>query len=256
MTNIAFNSNSLQTTSIITSEIDHHSSPNKAVAQASIAHGNKSRIIYTEYKDKKINITGQLVSTTITTLDALIDTFKGYLQGEDKNLDIEYNGTTRRYVATENVTQIERPGGLLFANFKVQFICAFPFGTDLASSSLSTQTTQTNAIYNYAITVAGSAPWQCPVITVTYSAITGLTSKTVSIGNGNTGQIISVTRTWTATDVLEVDVANRTVKVNGVQVEFSGAFPEFQPGSGTLSYADDFTTRTFGLTATYYKRYV
>lgn len=255
---ITYNSNSLQTSSIVTSEIEHHSSPAFKLTKAAIAHANRTSIMFGDYPDKTIRIDGMLVSTTgIAGMDALEDTFKSYLVGIEKNLDIEHNGSTRRYIATPTAISVERPGGLDWARFVVTFFCSLPFGTNTTTTSLTNQTSQTTGSASYPITVGGTFPYQAPIITVTYSAISGGTGKTVRIGNNDTGQQITITRDWIATDVLEVDVANSMVKVNGIEVEFSGAFPEFAPGSGTLTYSDDFTTsRTYSLVANHYRRFM
>ena len=53
------------------------------------------------------------------------------------------------------------------------------------------------------------------------------TSASITIGNAGNGQAVTVTRVWAAADILVVDCLNKTVQVNGADVNFSGAFPEF-----------------------------
>jgi hypothetical protein len=256
-TNITFNSNSLQTSTILTDDIDHHATPVIDAKLYPLAHANMSNIPYVDYPNKIIPITGTLIGTSIANLDGLIDTFKGYLVGIGKNLDIDYNGGTRRYVATvAKAPTIKRPGGLTFAKFGAEFTCTNPFGTDTSNTTALSAAGRTSGSYSDSYTFLGSAPYQRPVITITITALTGGTGASISYGNGNTGQQIVVTRTWAANDVLVIDTFNKTVTVNGFNVVFTGAFPWFAPGSQTLQYADSFATRTFTVSVVYLVSYL
>lgn len=249
---IIFNGNNLQTATILTQNIEHYSHPIKNISPLEVAHGNRSIIPFISHPNKVINVNGVLISNSIIALDALLDTFRGYFVGQDLNLDVENNGSTRRYICTPINVSIGRPGGLVHAPFEVQFFCTVPFGLDIANTTLVNDTAQTSVSYAPTITVAGTAPVQQPVITVTYTALSGNAgAATVSISNNATGQTISVNRTWNVNDVLVIDAFNKTVTVNGAIVTFTGAFPEFKAGSGTIGYTDGFTTRTFNFNAVY-----
>lgn len=253
---IVYNGHSLQTSDIVTSDIDHNSNPDQNTNIAAIAHGNHSAINFIDYPQKIINIAGQLIGESDQDIVDIIDTFKGYLVGQDRTLDIDHGSSVRRYKATPTAVKVDRPGGLLYGVFSVKFTCADPFGTDTTATTLLNETGKTSGSASFALSVGGNAPWQVPIIKVSYSAISGGTAKTVMIGNNNTGQQISVTRNWLTNDVLEIDVSNTTVKVNGVEVAFAGAFPEFEPGAGTLAYSDNFTSRTFAIEAKQYRRFM
>jgi hypothetical protein len=251
-TSISFDSHSLQTSSIIPQGIDHFSGPTKKMSMYGIAHANYSAIPFLNYPSKTIVVSGRLDADSITGLDALIDTFKSYFTGKDKNLDIGYNGSTRRYICTPESPQIDRPGGLAWANFSVTFDCTYPFGRDTSTSSLLSASSRTGAIYNDTITVSGTAPFQYPLITITYTSITGGSNVSVVVGNNANGQTLTITRTWATNDVLVIDVLNKTATVNSSLVDFTGAFPEFPPGTQSMSYSDGFTARSFDISITYY----
>lgn len=254
-TNISYNSNSLQGVvsggfQIITSDIDHFSNPDKSAKMFPLAHANASALPFIAYPSRTIKVSGYLLDTTIANLDADIDTFKGYFTGQDQNLDIDYNGGTRRYTATANNVTITRPVGLLYAKFSIEFICTNPFGQAITSNTLldgssgHTGFGRTSASYTDAITLLGNAPQQRPVITITLTAVSDASGGFITISNNTTGQGITVSRTWAAGDVLVIDCAQKIVTVNGVAFVFSGAFPEFAPGSGSINYTDNFTSRT------------
>jgi hypothetical protein len=257
-TAISYNSNSLQTVNILTSDIDHHSHPEFVANVMGLAHTNGSALPYSNYPKKIIPIEGKLISSsTLTSLDQLEDTFKGYLTARNANLDIGYAGSTRRYkcIAVTKVA-IQRPQELWTSKFSVEFTCQ-PFGTDTNASTLLSVSGRTAASYSDSITLAGTAPFQLPITTITYTAVGGSpVAGTVSLGNAGTGQQIYITRTWTTGDVLVIDSTTFTVTVNGVAVNATGAFPAFFVGSGTLFYSDTFATRTFTISSVYYKNYV
>lgn len=256
-TNATFNTNDIQTTSIILSAIEHESMPDYTAKLYEIAHGNKSVIPYTTHPSKSITLRGTLVASSISALDTLIDTFKGYFKGRDKNLDIDYAGGTRRYVCTlRQAIRIQREGGLAFAKFNVELVATEPFGKDTSNTTIVSETGNTAGLYTDTYTFLGNAPIQYPVFTVTLTALTGGTAKTIILSNDSTGQAISITRTWVVDDVLVVNTFDNTVKVNDVEVDFTGAFPTFEPGEHDITYSDDLTTRTFDYSVVYAKRYL
>ncbi len=258
---ITFDSNNLQTytasalVGIITNAIEHTNLPEKDAALFALANTNASVMPYVGYPLKQVTIAGAIVGSTQADLDSRIDTFKGYFNGKDKNLDIAYGASTRRYIATVNKISITRKQKALFATFTIDFICSQPFGRDTTSTTALNGTGRTASSYNDSHTFVGSAPFQLPIITITYSAVTGGASF-VSFGNNANGQGITITdQTWVASDVLEIDCVNKTVKKNGIEIDFLGAFPEFAPGSQNFTYSDGFTTRTMTENVIYYPMY-
>jgi hypothetical protein len=180
-TNLTFATNSLQTANIVTAEIDHLNLPAQYQPVYPLAHADGSSIPYQGYVSRVIRISGTLIGTSIANLDALIDTFKGYFNGVDQNLDIDYNGTTRRYIATVNAITITRPGNLAYASFQVDFVCSNPFGINTANTTALSQSARTNSTYTDAYTFLGTAPYQLPVATITLTSVA--TSVTNLIAN-------------------------------------------------------------------------
>lgn len=255
-TSISFDSNSLQTANIITSDIDHESHPAINAQIAQIAHANQSVMPFRTNPNKIIRISGKISDSSIANLDSRLDTFRSYFTGQDKNLDIGYNGTTRRYIATATDVQIARPNGLMYAEFSIEFTCLQPYGQDTTTQTALNATGRTLNAYTDAYTFLGTALWQRPIVTITLTAVTGGTSQSMTFSNNVTGQTITINRTWSAGDVVVIDATQKTVTVNGNNVAFTGAFPEFSPGAQTLSYTDSFTTRTFNINVVYYPMYL
>lgn len=253
---ITYNGNSLQTPYILSQDFDMET-PSKDTKLYAIDHANKSVIPYASYPNRTIKITGELIGDTIADLDSRIDAFKAFFNGQDQNLDIDYAGSTRRFIATLNsAPAITRPGGLTFASFALEFICTSPFGRATASTTLLSATGRTASSYADTLTFAGTAPYQQPVITVTYTTISTPTTTSVVISNNSNGQNVTITRTWTSGDILQVDCFNKVITVNGNIVGFFGAYPEFPPGSGVLAYSDGLASRTFNVNVAYIPQYL
>lgn len=254
--NISYGGNSLQTANITVSNIDEGSLPSRKVNIYELDHADASKVPSFSWPSKTITVTGSLRSTSVAAMDSLQDTFKSYLDGREKSLDIDYAGSTRRYIATVTGMPLVRPYGLTYADFTITFICSSPYGRDISSTSLASFTARTLGTYSDTLVFGGTARYQRPIITVTYTALTVTNPSTVILSNDGNGQLIMVTRAWTSGDILQVDSFNRTVTVNGSIVDFTGSFIEFVPGSNVLTYSDNFTSRTFNETVTYTAEYL
>lgn len=251
-TNITFDSNDIQTDNIITSSIEHNSIPLKDAKLYSLAHANRSTIPYVSYPSRSVRVSGKIIDTTVAGLEARLDTFKAYFRGTDKNLDIDFAGTTRRYIATANGVSIDQPGGLQHADFDIQFICSEPFGRNITSTSAESSTGRTASTYTDTHVFLGTAPYQLPIITIEYTAVTG-GNNSLMFSNDATGQAILILgQTFVADDIVVIDCENKSVTLNGVEIDSLGAFPEFEPGSRDFTYTDGFTTRTFNIDVDYY----
>lgn len=261
---VAFNTNNLQTysrvtnTGIIVDDIDVDNLPTRIVSVYELAHANLSAIPYDGYPARALPITGTLVSSTPDGLDALLDTFKGYLRGKMKNLDIGYNGGTRRWIATLSPnSSFKRSTDKKRITFSIEFYCTPPFGFDTAATTALNGTARTLATYSDAYTFLGTADYQLPVVTITLTAVSSSGSQQLFWGNSDTGQGIVITSsTWANGDVVVIDCVNKKVTVNGIDVDFSGAFPEFTPEAHTMIYSDTFTSRTMTENVAYNKRYL
>jgi len=260
--NISFNAISLQTYTlvndfgIIVNTINHTDIPEKQAAIFSVANADRSNIPNINYTSKKISISGALKHTSQSALDTLIDTFKGYFNPKDANLDIVYGSSTRRYIATANALSIDRDNRSLTAKFKVEFICTNPFGIETTVTSIINQINYTAATLTVTPTILGSAPTQMPKFTITIDAKTG-SGDFISISNNNNNQQISlIGLVLLVNDVIVIDCENRTVTVNGNPVNYFGTFLELELGANSITYSDGYATRTVDIVAGYNKRYL
>lgn len=174
---------------------------------------------------------------------------------QNASLDIDYNGGIRRYIATATNIDVDRPDNLVSAAFTVTFTCTQAFGQDVNQTTIMNASGRTLGVYNDSYTFLGTAPYQSPVFTIGYTAVSTGTQSVV-VGNNNNGQQITVTRVWTAGDVLVIDSTTSNVTVNSLPASFTGAFPLFSPGNGSVGYIDSFTTRTFNIAGSLNVRYL
>lgn len=229
--------------------------PSRNVIVNEVIRSDKSKVTTGFYTAKDIVVTVGISRDTRANAENSMDSLFGYIQGLEKALQIVEGGQLRQYTATYS-DMVLKTGGGAYIELDIVFTCSDRFGYSLQYEQLLETTGRT--LYNYTdtLTLNGSAPTQAPVITAFISALSGATTNQVAVGNVATGRFITVSRAWTAGDRLVVDCQNKTVQVNGVAVDFTGAFPEFAPGTGYLNYQDNFVSRTLALSAYYNRRYV
>lgn len=260
---LTFNSHDLQTyspatnTGIITNVIDHTDGPDMLMSLLALADADGSSIPAINYPSKPVALAGVIKGSTQADLDDRIDTFKGYFTGKDKNLDISYGSGTRRYIATAGTPKIQRKQNSFIAVFQVPITCTNPFGLDTSTTDLWTAKNNfTSATFTETPTVGGNAPFQLPIITITIDALTGA-GDYVQISNDNNNQEMMIYgQGLEAGDVIIIDCVERTVTLNGTEIDYNGTFLELEPGANSITYTDGFTTRTVDVSAVYTKRWL
>lgn len=241
---------------ILVNKINHTSIPTQNTPLFVIADANKSAIPAVTHDNKIITISGSIAQTTEANLDALIDTFKGYFNGIAKTLSIAYGSGTRLYTATKNALSITRQNTAKWADFELSFICTDPFGRDANITSITNTLNYTSQTLTITPTIAGNAPVQYPIITLTIDALTGTGDYVQITNNNNDQQMLLYGFNLTAGAVIVIDTFTRTVTINGVEVDYRGTFLELSPGSQSITYTDGFTTRQVDIVIGYYKRWL
>ncbi len=222
--------------------------PRRNVSMSQLIHSDKSAINSANYTEKIISVGVGITRPTRALAERALDDLMALLQQINKVLKIPQSGGFRNYYATYADHEFVVAGGS-YLELDLMFECSDRMGYDVASTLLLQITGFTSNYRSDLITLIGSALWQGPKITLTYTVLTGGTNQTVTIGNSGNGQELTITRTWAAGDVLVIDPLGNdgsgSVKVNGVEADFSGAVPMWKKGPGYWYYRDTFTTRTF-----------
>lgn len=252
---VSFNGFNLVTSvpGLIITGSDPYRMPVREILNDPVANDDKSVTSAAYWRARKVNIRLEIGQNTRELFDAARDTLVGILQGFEKTLIFSYGAGTRQWTASmSNMSITEVQGG--HGVFDIEFTCADPMAFDSDTISLFSSS-KTGATSPEHFRVAGTAPWQKPVITITISAITGGTGKTITVGNAANGQQVQITRNYIAGDVIVINARTGKVYANGTEIDFVGAIPNFETCTNCqLDYTDDFTTRTYTIAGVYNKR--
>lgn len=253
-TQVYFAGNDLE--SIIgASLIDHNFNnlPNRQLNIYKLARANKSILTSAEYSNKEVTVRFHLKGCDRGETETVMEELKSFLRSINQPLivrqaekDITYNDATLNEINFE-----------WFSNkilLTLVFTVADPIGYEDDNTALLNTTITTSTSSN-PIENTGSFDAE-PIVNLTITTVTGATDQSLSIKNEETGQGITLTRTWSNGDTVEIDSLNKLVTINGTNSDFSGQFPVFPPGSGSLGYTDTFTTRSVDLSAEYQKHYI
>lgn len=219
-----------------------------------LARANGMKRAYKRYGARKFSIVGHIITRDRNLAEtARASLLSTVMNADESPIITEYAGAERKITATiENAIVNELQGG--YTTFDLQFIAYDPFMYDQTATTAVTVTNGTSSPSTSNFTVSCSAPVS-PYVTVTIDSLTASGVQDISVVDAATGLGITVSRVWTAADVLVIDSLNGTVTVNGSEVESSGTFPIFKPGARSLKYTDTFTARQVDISATYYARY-
>jgi phage-related protein len=252
MRSITFDSTSISSGNYTVRRVLHDKATPRDLYLYELTREGGASLVNAEWKPKKIVIEGTIKGATIATLETNIDTFKQLLSGQNKNLDIQYENGTRRYVATVNSITIERDYyHLNYAPFSVEFTIPSGIGKDITTSLYMTQSIILHTLENVSFTTTGSAIPKC---TIELDFVTASSVSQVSVTIN--GDKITVSETITAGQVLIIDTENKKVTINGVEKRYTGLFPRLQLGSNSYMIATSSSSHMYDVTITYTKTYL
>lgn len=242
---IEFDGYSLQDANIIATNIVDSSAPTRELPTYRIPRNNGEGILGDYFRSRVIKVTGYIKDTTNALLEARLNTIKRRLTLREGNLDRNINGSIKRIKATlTNPDSMfgERQGyHITFCPFSFEFMSVEPMWHDLTYTS-QTRTGVVSLVNNDAIYNDGT--YKAPaVLIVIFDAATAVTA--FQFTNNENGNILSITRSFVAGDVLIIDGEERSVTVNDVEVDYNGIFPVLEYG------ANSFTLTTTGAAVDY-----
>ncbi len=231
---LEFDNYSLQDSRIISTIIRDSSTPARELVTFRAPRTDGGGIIGNYFRERKILVSGVVKKDSAALLETELDTMKRRLTLAEGNLDRKINGTVRRIKATlSNPDQMfaRRDGyHITICPFDLEFLALEPMWHDINYTS-STQTV-TNVSFSETVENLGTYKSQAVLIVIidTATAITAF-----QFSNTTSSQNLSITRSFSAGDVIIIDGENKSVKVNGTEVDYTGVFPELLYGSNAYS---------------------
>lgn len=235
--------------------VDTHREASNDIKSFDLAYTDRSVTTSSFQHSRPLNIRAVITRRNRDELDASIGILKKILRPKKQVLRLPVEGAPRDFydVTKQNIGFEDTAGG--YTALDIEFKCDDPYSHAITATTLLNVANLTSGNKSYPITLDGTAP-QLPLITYTVDSFTVGSNRTVTFIEPISGMQIAVQRTWTAADVLVINCLTQEVQVNGVDVEFTGNFPEWSPGGGFVNYTDDFTARQVDILVTYLKRYL
>ena len=228
---ITYNNFSLDSASIMPSTIGHNQAPTKNIGLVKILRRDGSKLTYTDYSNKIINIDGYLTLGGQEDFEQVADDFKNkILSPEVANLDISYANGTRRYNATaKNVAITRDTYNIDWAPYSIEFLVNDPpFGQDIVTTRAKSESNLMISTLSSSIYLEGSAE---PKPTIQIDITSGSYLTDVEFKNTTTFTRVQMSNSMFETgDVLTVDCDNLAVEKNYNPIDYVGTFPKFQTG--------------------------
>lgn len=223
-------------------DYDPDGSAKKNTRLVQIAREDGAIRVYDEYEPLTVNLVGWISCDSESALDDAIDTLKALMRTEG-TLKVWF-GSEYRYLdcLATNVIVSRGTQNISFAPYSIQLESESCFwrgdGYDyhIAGETITTSSDS----FNVSIATTMDAEL---VFTLLINEITPDDSDvTITIGNNDTSEFISVTDTFVDGDTLIIDCKRKQAFLNGALVKARGIFPVWQPGSGVVQYSDTAST--------------
>jgi len=227
--------------------------PQRQINIHKLARKSLSIVTSSEYTQKEIPVFLDICSGTRQDTEATVTEVKSVIQAQNGTLKVLQAGIEVQYTVTMNEFNIEWNANNAYV--QIVFLASSPIGTASNSESLFNITGITLPSGNQTFVVEGSFLSE-PTITVVINTVTGGSPGTINLINAVNNQGISVTSNFTAGSILEVNSRDYTVTLNGANLDYTGLFPTFAPGSQQVAYSDTFTTRSVDVSATYNQKLI
>lgn len=244
MTSITFDNFNLQSSNIITSEIQHEDAAHKILNLQKFGPRDGASLGFwsTGFDVKKILLKGIIKGSSQSDLDNRVDSFKKQLNKYEKNLDIGYINGTRRYRCSCSRIIFERKRYTVdMIEWEAEFTVSNPpYGTSLDTTTLEGLGKTNSAISTTTFQHTGYADFSgsirpFPTVKITINSCNGIRSITFR----NTREDSYVTQTRIINhkfyngNIITINNKEGLVQVNGTDVQFNDGFPNFSLDNNT-----------------------
>lgn len=184
-------------------------SPRTKVSKYELARADGQVVTSQHYGEREITVEGKINADNLDDMNTKLDSLKAALVGIDKNLDVYYGNSLRRYTATVGSFEYKTQG--YFCEYTIIFT-ANAFGIELENTSLVFGTYLSSGT-TYSNTISGSYKSK-PVIQFVVNQIdpywqTGY----IDITNNELTQRIRINKTFNWYETLVIDAEQKTVSV-------------------------------------------
>ena len=238
----------------LTTGTDTFRYPSRKVNNFNISQSNNSVTTSAFFEGRSVNIRGIIRVSGRELLDDSVSELRRILEPSNQVLQMPISGNQRKFndVTVSNVVISDVNGGM--ARIDIEFKTSDPFNYALSTTESLNVSNLTTTPKQYQIAFDGTTK-QLPIIMCTFDSLTGTTVSAVTLTNMADSSSISISRVWSASDILIVDSQTQTVTVNGTVVDFTGNFLSFYKGLNYIQYSDGLTARQVDINVTYTKRY-
>lgn len=249
MIEITYNGLALHSEPYSVTRYDGYGMPTREVKTVELARQDGAIQVAQRLGSRTITVEGQIKAEGKPELINAIDQLKAYLYSHNGTLVVvDEDGIERTWECTPTNVAIVREGGSAdMAGYSIAFYCPKPYSTSEAVELLNENIT-TQPVY-LALNVGGTYPAN-PVIVLTINSMTA-GEQTITVGNQTQDRSIEITTAFTAGDTITIDTDKKEVYINTVKSDYSGAFPSWGVGGGSLSYVDTASARDVDIVLTY-----
>ena len=221
---IAFDGFGLQNANIITNEIDYDDTGNIDLNSFNYPRDDGGAVLSKFYRGRDIKLTVTIKAATSDAFQALLDTVKKSLSKTEGQLDVVVAGETRTIKATCKRIDFQRKHyNITFVQAQITFESKEPFW--YSKSSQSFQFLGKTGTFSEEFTNLGSANGN-PALYFIFG-----TSSVSAVTITAFGKTLTLSTSFSTGDILIVDSGKKSITKNGTEIDYTGQFPIFKPGS-------------------------
>lgn len=227
---IIFNDFWLQNQYFITSKTNFWNMPQTNLLTYSNPKNDWGGVLDRFYKNRVITMEWTIIASDADDLENKIDALKKALSVKTGYLQMKIWSKYRRILCTlTNQDIIDRSHyDITRGKYKLTFTALDPFRSEKEWTSILYS--WINADINEDIINEGSE-YSNPIINILVNSASGVSELKNKIGENE----LVVNQPLQAGDIFEINAITKTVSINGVSVDFSWRFPNFESGLNTYS---------------------
>ncbi len=232
---------------------DHDTPPQNEVTVFNLSRERGSIIVTNRFGSKELNITLRISGSSQTDLESKLDTFKELMGRQAKNLDVDYAGGVRRFVATPIFPNIKKQYyNITFVEVDIKFIIPNGIGTDVSATTATLATGNTALTLSSSFNIVGSTEPKNSQIAMHINSCTSIAQIHLQVG----AEKILLSKVFVAGDDILFDFENKKITVEGVIFDYAGFIPTLDVGTNNFTVTVIGTAINYDLSLSYNKTYL